>query len=282
MSSAPAAASIAHAKHLLMLQMLFNHATTVTFDTQKLSEDFVISARGQAFGGVAILVGIYLTFVGKRFFKPFLSLFGFVAGLFGSFLGIGYVLTLLNSQTKSEFGTTAVVGAGIACILGGFIGSFLLLWLTNAAITLAAVAGGIFTARFYSGQLIPLIQSHIKKEASSWLSTASNETLSFIIMAAGGLVAFLTVKIFENAVIAIISATLGSIFTAIGIDCFANKNILQMVLSEDPKKFENSNVLLALFMTFTLAVAGFLVQMFVLKSPEEVEAEKKKAVSEDV
>ena len=154
---------------------------------------------------VAGLIGLFLVFNGRRFFKPFLAIVGFAAG----FTLAVIIILWLDSQGSNPFSQYKAVIPFVA----GFILAGLCLWFYRMAIYSGAAAGG-----FYLG----LVLISVKDGA--------------LIPNGWGRVAFLAVCIatcvvlahfFEFLITTIASALIGSFAATAAVDIFMKTGFLE-------------------------------------------------------
>lgn len=159
-------------------------------------------------GAIVIgLIGSFLAFNGKRFFKPFLMIVGFSTGLT---LTIAFMLNI--EQDGSFFHDWRI----IIPLVMGLVGAFLALKFYKAAVYKVAATGGYFLAisilAFKEGALIP----------SGWGRKG-------FISATVALCVFLA-NFFESFLTTLCSAIIGSFAVAAAVDVFVRTGFLETAL----------------------------------------------------
>jgi hypothetical protein len=192
-------------------------------------------------GAVSILVGLFLCFCGKRFFKPFLALVGFVAGF-----GVGlFVLLWIDAEGKLAQSWFLLIPVVVGIVVAG-----LCLWIVKMAILCGAAAGG-----FALGM--------------SLMSVRDGALIPHSIGRLGFLAAIVAICVvlawfFETLIVCITSAALGAFMAVSGVDLFAKTGFLEAALEAVQVREVRVKVTMPLLgmcsLVLGLAAAGIVTQ----------------------
>ncbi|MDX2076807.1 MAG: DUF4203 domain-containing protein [bacterium] len=147
-----------------------------------------------ALGGGSIAVGILSCFFGARYFRPVLSLTGFIIGLF---IGIA-IIAANNGTTQIGFGGIAL-GVGIGLFLA-FVLYFLFDWSVIIAGAMLGVAAGFFIINI--------------------LNLPTNSTTSFIIIAVCAVIGAGVGYGIRRLIVVLGTAFNGAMFIVYGLSIF--------------------------------------------------------------
>lgn len=200
-----------------------------------------------AIGAGSLLIGLFLTFCGKRFFKPFLAVSGFIGGFILGICALLWAEPFYDGLLRSWWLLTPFVL--------GVILAMLCLWIIKMALTIAAAAGG-----FALG--------------SSMISLFSLDIVGRVIfMAICILVAIVLVFVIEKLILCIASALIGAFVAVGGLDLFIKTGFLeaclQTVQAGAMTVVINWKVLAMAALFLGLASAGIITQLFVIKKAKK-------------
>jgi hypothetical protein len=196
-------------------------------------------------GGIAVVVGLLMCFSGKRFFKVFLSLVGFIAGVVGGLLAMAFVTPLMN------FSNPDMVTWIVAGILG-VVGALVCLYAWKIGVYLGAGLGG------YS------IMTYILSLKAG--GVIENELGRHGAIAVGVGLAVIAAIFLEDIAIVIASAISGSLISMVGLDCYFNTGfrvqVWDIAIKQTTKMPDLSGHMYYMFAgTLALAVLGVVVQL---------------------
>lgn len=156
---------------------------------------------------IAGLIGTFLAFNGRRFFKPFLGIVGFSAGF-----TISIIIMLWIDESGAIFHDWRIA---IPIVIGLAV-SGLCLWFLKMAVYCAAAAGGFY----FSASLMAI------KEGALIPSGWGRTTFMGVVIGVCILLAFF----FEALIITVCSAIIGSFATAAAVDVFVRSGFLETAL----------------------------------------------------
>lgn len=160
--------------------------------------------------GVALFtVGIYLALFGKRHFKIFLGLIGFVAFSLASL----YLLLILDGNF--EMGENRRIIFYVVIGICGALGAAVSVVAWRIGVYAAAAVGGFFAGTFLMTAFAS-ITSHVSRQVFQALCAIS---------------AVLLVSFFDELIIKAASAITGSILATSGLDCFLESGFDEAVLN---------------------------------------------------
>ena len=153
------------------------------------------------------LLGTFLAFCGRRFFKPFLGIIGFAAGF-----TLAIMVMLWFDETGGVFRDwRLIIPIIVGCVAGG-----LCLWFFKIGIYCAAAAGGFYLSAslmaIKDGALIP----------NGW----GRITFMAVVIAASLILAFF----FDTLITTVCSAIIGSFAVAAAVDVFVRSGFLETAL----------------------------------------------------
>ena len=105
-----------------------------------------LAAENLILGAILIVTGIILAFMGRRMFKLFLSISGFLVGS----SSIWYIIVLIETYTKKDI---PQYGFWIACILGGILGAYVFNTAWKWGIYIMSAYGGIMLGIWVFGMI---------------------------------------------------------------------------------------------------------------------------------
>jgi hypothetical protein len=172
-----------------------------------------LTISNSIFGAVMIIIGLLLSFAGKRFFKVFLSLVGLVAGATLGFITMGFIgrqqLVVIPNFTMITYVVMGVLGLlAAAC--------FLYLW--KLGVYAGSGLGGYFLVLYINGL----------KEGGLIPNFAGRQTALIIGIGLGVLGAMFL----EDVAIALASSMVGSLVAVLGLDVFVQTNFRQQILEQ--------------------------------------------------
>lgn len=168
-----------------------------------------IAVEKSTVGVAFFVIGVYLALFGKRHFKLFLGLIGFIAF---SLVSLSLLLILDGNFDMGENRRTIFwVVIGICGALGAAIS--VVAW--RIGVYAAAAVGGFFMGTFFMTAFASLT-SHVSRQVFQVLCAIS---------------AVLLVSFFDELVIKAASAMTGSILTVCGLDCFLETGFNETILN---------------------------------------------------
>lgn len=198
-------------------------------------------------GGVLLVVGLLLCLSGKKFFKLFLSVVGFVAGA-----TLGFII--MASAARNPLFTIPnqeIVTYVVAGILGVILAA-VCLYLWKIGVYIGAGLGGFSLATFIlSLKLGEYIEPQIGRQA---------------ILAIGAGLGVVAAILFEDMAIAVASSLAGSLMAMCGLDCYLQTGFWAQVYDQAIAKTfilpdPTSKMYYMFAGTICLAVLGIVVQL---------------------
>lgn len=175
-----------------------------------------------------ICIGLFLCFMGKRMFKPFLGLVGFVAGFLWAATIMGMV--------KDHVDFTDWVPWIIACIVGLIAGAICMYMWKVGVLVGAGLGGFVLSNYLMSLKVGGLIANQYGRNALVFGAVASCVLLAWF---------------FESIVIVVTSAITGAVLAIFGLDVYVKSGFAQQLYEQVTSK------------TFTLqAFHGPIMWMF--------------------
>jgi uncharacterized protein DUF4203 len=205
--------------------------------------DYDLSQLGlekYSIGVILVVLGTYLTLFGKKFFKVFLAIIGFVA------FGVAALYLLLILDDLWGFGENRRMIFYVVMILCACLGAGVSMVAWRVGVYAAAAAGGFFTGVFLMS-IFAGITNHLSRQVFLTICTVATIVL---------------VSFFDEMVIKAASSIVGAVLLMCGLDCFLeggyNEVVLNMLYTK--KLSMNPGVYGMLAGTAALAIGGFAFQ----------------------
>ena len=205
--------------------------------------DYDLSQLGlekYSIGIILIALGTYLALFGKKFFKVFLALIGFVA------FGVAGLYLLLLLDDIWGFGENRRVIFYVVILLCACLGAGVSVVAWRVGVYAAAAAGGFFTGVFLMS-IFAGITNHLSRQVFLTICTVASIVL---------------VSFFDEIVIKAASSMVGALLLMCGLDCFLEGGYNEVVLNmlNTKKLVMNPGVYGMLAGTAALALGGFAFQ----------------------
>jgi hypothetical protein len=196
-------------------------------------------------GGICIAVGLLLCFCGKRFFKLYLGLAGFIVGAVVAVNGLARFGGYLPAEN-----TTTI--SWVIVIVLGLIAAGLSMWLWKIGVYASAGLGGYALMSFI-----------LSLKAGGVIENAMGRTGALVLGAGAAVIAAMFL---EDIIIVIASSIIGSLTAIIGLDRFVQTGFTyqlfdtMMIMAVNIDQFHGPMYFMFAG-TVALAVLGVVVQL---------------------
>lgn len=233
---------------LSVLLVIFAQAVMATTPAPPSMDEILamtkLSIKSGIAGAIAIVAGLLICFSGKRFFKAFLSIVGFAAGMLAGFTGMAYILPY------TSFSDPNLVTWIVAVILG-LIGATICLYAWKIGVYVGAGLGGYaLMAYILSLGVGRKIESEIGRHAAIAIGVGAGVIAAIFL---------------EDLAIIAASAITGAVSVAIGVDCYLNLGLrtllYEMAIHRSFIVTVDGPIYYMLAGTCALAVLGAVVQL---------------------
>lgn len=210
-------------------------------------------------GSILAVAGVYLLLMGKKRFKLFLGTVGAICGGWTAFFVLNLIRLTQEGQSFGPNQTWIYVGLIGVAVIGGAIASIVLL---NYSIYATAAAGGAALGSLISSAMQGIL--------------GSDPFYKQIIIVSCTILISILVRYFEDTIIALTSACVGSISLTLGYDLlFGKGNFARTIVDSVPgsgadfRSALSGDAMQMVLLGAGVALFGFIYQVFFVERLEK-------------